>query len=289
MIKFYFKETFNLISRAKSFSFLSLLSMIISLLLIALYFIALNISSGFQKKLGNEFALNIFINDTLNNEDSSALKSFLNSKKYAREVIFIDKNKAAEIFINETGEDLMSLLDYNPLPASFILKISGEYIQTDSIKMIVHQLSNMKGVDEIVFKQEHLKKILDYINIIKKYLLIIAVILFMLTISVVYSTSKLLINSRRDEIETMKLVGAKLYSVKFPHIIYSGFIGLVAGLIVVFISNLYLSQVYKYININILEINNFSTLNNIIIFLSIGPAIGMIVTYITTRKITLKL
>ena len=287
MLKFYCKETFNLISKAKSFSLLSLLSMVTLLLLIALYFTATNISFGFQKKLGNEFALNIFINDTLSSEDFNNLKNVFDSKNYIRDIIYIDKNKAAEIFINETGEDLKNLLDFNPLPASFVLKISEEYIQSDSLKKIVSQLSNLKGIDEIVFKQEHLKKILDYINAIKKYLLIVALILFFLTTSVVYSTARLLINSKTNEIETMKLVGSKLYSIRLPLFIYFGLLGFAAGFIILFISNLYLSQLYRYINNS--DKNDFNNLNNIITFLLIGPAIGIIISFITTRKTTLKL
>lgn len=287
MLKFYIKETYNLIFKAKAFFLLSFLSMLMLLLLVVLYSAAMSLSSGFQKKLGDEFALNIFISDSLKNEDLNNLNEIFHSKHYVREVDFINKQKAAKIFNDETGEDIMSLLDFNPLPSSFILKISGEYIHSDSLNKIVYQLSKLKGVDEIIYKQEHLKKILEYINSTKKYLLILLATLFILTISVVYSTSKLLISSRKEEIETMKFVGAKLYSIKLPLFMYSGLAGLAAGLLILFISNLYLSQLYRYINE--LEKNDFYNLNNIFTFLSIGPAIGMIVSYITTRKITLKL
>jgi len=286
MIIFWFKEALRIFSRAKSSFILSLISLSISIMLIAASFYSIFLSQEIERKIKEQFILNIFLNDSLSIKSLKELKTELTNKDFTSSIIFIDKEKAAETFIKDTGEDFRKILDYNPIPASFLLKLKADYVDKNSIEIIKKQLSNYAGVDEIVFEHEILEKLVNTLKGLQKYIFIITAVLVLISIYITYSTIRFVISLKRDELETMKLVGAKLSTIKMPIILNEIFTGLLASL-------------FSYIIIRIcfFYYSKFGTLAKFyeppgemygIIFF-IGPAISFIVSVFVLRKITLKI
>jgi len=211
----------------------------------------------------------------------------LKSKSYANEVKFISKDEAAEQFISETGEDFKKILDYNPLPASFVVSISENYAFRDSINKLVQDLSLLNDVDEVVFKESLVYRMLNYIDAVKIYLFLITALFCLIAIYLVYATIRLIINARMIDFETMKLVGAKLSTIKIPVLLNS----LIAGIISSALTFLIIRFIYKYLlNIeffqSILNKNHFEYM--LVIFLT-GPILVILVSLFTLRKISLKI
>jgi cell division transport system permease protein len=286
MISFYLREAFKSIRRAKSSFFLSLTSMVIAMLLIIGTVITIQISADFQHDLKNNISINIFLKDNLAKEETTAIEKEIRRKNFVNNVTFIGKDEAAEKFIKETGEDFRRILDYNPLPASFSVTFKENYVDPDSLTKIIPTFSKLKGVDEVVFKQEYVKKILTYLSTFKKYLFIITAILFLISVYIVYSTVKLVTELRLEEMETMKLVGAKLSTIKIPIILNGILIGFIASLISIIIFFLYITYIDKYINL--LKIFNLRNEYYFIGVILLGPFIGFLVSVFSLKKITLK-
>ena len=170
MIFFWIRESFKLIGRAKSSFFLSLISMSIAIGLISASMLSINISNYLQKKLKRSVNINVFLNDTLSKTDISNFKKKLNKEKFVYSISYINKKKAAELFIKDTGEDFRKLIDYNPLPASFVVSLKENYVEQDSIKKVVKKLSVYQGVDEVSLKYEYIYKLISYLNKVKSYI-----------------------------------------------------------------------------------------------------------------------
>jgi len=286
MISFYLKETLRSIKRAKSSFFLSLTSMVISMLLIIGSVMTIQISADFQHELKNNITINIFLKENLTKNESAAIEKEIKQKKFVNTVKYVGKDEAAEKFIKETGEDFRRILDYNPLPASFSVTMLENYVESDSLNNIIPVLSKLNGVEEVVFQQEYVKKILTYLSTFKKYLFIITTILLLISIYIVYSTVKLVTGMKIEEMETIKLVGAKLSTIKIPIILNGILIGFIASLISIIIFFLYITYIDKYINL--LKIFNFRNEYYIAGVLLLGPFIGFIVSIFTLKKVTLK-
>jgi cell division transport system permease protein len=287
MIFFWLKEAVKLIGRAKSSFFLSLISMSISVFLIIASLISIQISNEFQQSIKKNVNVNIFLKDSITVRETELLQLQLNSRNYISTISYISKDEAARNFVKETGEDFRKLLDYNPLPASFQITLKDKYVEKDSLDKIVASLSKLTGVDDVVFQQEFVYGLLSQLDKVKKYIFVITAILFFIAVYIVYSTIKLITRSKYDELETMKLVGAKLSTIKMPIVLNGIFIGLLAGAIslVVFYSLFY------YFG-NLIELRRFFNFNGglyIVVALLIGPFIGSLVSLISLRKITLKI
>lgn len=287
MILFYFSEAFRSIKSAKTTFVLTAIGLTISVLLILFSFITINLSNYYSSILKSNIKINAFLNDSVSEVDQKKLMLELESKSYVNEVKFISKDEAAEIFINETGEDFKKILDYNPLPASFVVRISENYAVSDSINKIVQDLSSIKDIDEVVFKEGFVYKLLNYIEAIKIYLFIITGLFSLIAIYLVYATIRLIINARMIDFETMKLVGAKLSTIKIPVLLN----GLIAGIISGIIAFLVVRFLYQYVsNIDFFQsIINDNHFEYLLIIFSTGPILVLLVSLFTLRKVSLKI
>jgi cell division transport system permease protein len=164
MFFFYIAEALRSIKSAKVFIHLTTVSLTISVLLILFSFITLQLSDYYSSSLKSNIKINVFLKETSNKNDQEKMLSELKAKNYTDSVEFISKDKAAEQFIQETGEDFRKILDYNPLPASFVVQISESYANSDSLNNIIQDLSSLESVDEVVFKEGFIYRLLNYID-----------------------------------------------------------------------------------------------------------------------------
>lgn len=284
---FIIKEAFKLIGRAKASFILSLISLSISVILITASVMLMQVSDYLQKKIKEDININLFLSDNLPQEQIRGIKEILQNRPYVKSVQFIDKDEAAEIFKQETGEDFNKLLEYNPLPASYSIRLRENYFQKDTLNQIINSLSEIPGIDDISFSDEYIFKMISTLSDVKKYVFIITLIIFIISVYIVYSTVKLIVSSRFEELETMKLVGARLLTIKMPVILNSMISGTLAGLIAVGFFILFMSLIDNYISkINFLGTGAYFYLGFALI---LGPVLGFFVSIISLRKLTLKI
>ena len=286
MILFWLREAIKIFGRAKSSFILSLISLSISILLIAASIYSVLLSGKIEDKIKSQLSLNIFLDDSVSTKSIKNIKEGLSNMNYITSINYIDKEEAARIFIEETGEDFRKILDYNPLPASLSLNIKPEYVFKDSLDKILSELNKIAGIDEIVFENQMLMEIVTKLKELQKYIIAITIILVLISIYITYSTIKLIINLKHEELETMKLVGAKLSTIKLPIILNEIITGIFAG-----------SLSFLLIKILLLTISNYGSIPNIlmpttqiyILVFVIGPILSLIVSLVVLRKISLKI
>lgn len=286
-MSFVIKESFKLILRSKLNFFLSLISLTLCVMLIVLSFYLIRASKFLQEYVQQNISLNIFLKDNLNSEVINQFSERLNNQPFTSKIDFISKEKAAEIFLKETGEDFRKILDYNPLPASFTLYLKNEYSSKDSINKIVTTIQKEEIVTEVVSKMEFLQKLISFSEKVKVYIFIFTVFMLLVSVYLVFSTVKLIMNSKYEELETMKLVGAKLSTIKLPIIINIILIGILSGLINLTI----FYSVIKLFNVELsllLLMTGFDIRLLIALILILGPVIGSLITTIALRKISLR-
>lgn len=287
MVYFWAKESLKLIKRAKSSFVLSLISTSISVILISTSLLTIRASDQLQNNLKQNININVFLKDSLSADSILQIKSSIQKNKFIRTIDYISKEEAAENFIKQTGEDFRKLLDYNPLPPSFTVTLKGNFVNKDSLSKISASLSKINGVDEVVFQQEFIYKVLNYLSKIKKYVFAFTFILLFISIYIVYSTVKLIVNSKYEEMETMKLVGAKLSTIKIPIILNCIFTGFLSGVFVLVLFKLIQSYFHNYLPLT--EILGRYNVIYAAVVISIGPLLGLFVSVMTLRKITLKI
>jgi cell division transport system permease protein len=118
-------------------------------------------------------------------------------------------------------------------------------------------------------------------------LLIITACVILIALYLVYTTVKLIINSKSKEFETMKLVGAKLTTIKIPVLLNGLFAGLLASLVctaVFYVSIGFLDSLKSVVNLMIAN-----RPSHLLVMIFTAPILGTLVTYFTLRKVSLKI
>ena len=287
MIIFYFKEAFKSIFYAKASFILTIITLSIAVILIAASVGAIQLSEIFENKLKNNVKVTLFLQDSVKQNSVSFCQEKLLSLKFTNAVTYISKEKAAENFIRETGEDFREILDYNPLPASFIIQLKTEFVAKDSVENFVADLQKYTWVDEVVSGNSFIYRVLKYVDESKQYLFILTAIILLISIYIVYSTTRLITENRMKELETMKLVGAKLSTIKTPIIINNLAAGVIAGIISVLIFELFNSEISTF-----QFLVNFVNDNKMFYYallLIVSPILSLFVTLFALRKLTLKI
>lgn len=286
MIKFYFTESINSFKRAKLSSFITVTTTMIAIMFTAFSIGLFVISNKLNDKLADQVEINIFLEDSLNQEGIGKVRYELTNNENLTSVNFIGKEEAKEKFIKETGQDFESILKVNPLPASFIIKINKKILQENRIESIADSVKNIPGVEEVVYDFDFTLRLLNIIESIKLGVYIASGFFVVLSIYLIYFTNRLIVNSKMNQYTTMKLVGAKLSALKIPLYINGIINGLAAAVISIIILNLLILLFKKFYG-NI-KFDNYIYFFNLILFL-LGCFFGLIGGYFSTGKISLKI
>ena len=252
------------------------------LILIAVSILSIRISESIETYLQNQFEVQVYLKDGLTKLQVENVKNELQKLKNVQSIRFVSKEKAAEKFVKETGEDFRKILDYNPLPASYVITTAGE--GTINFPSLLKSIKKIKEVDDAVFPNALYQKMLFYLKTFQKYIAGLGILLSIIAFYVIFSTIRLIIEGRKDEIETMKLVGGSLFTIKFPLLLNGVFIGLISGFLA--ISFLYALEIFIRVYI-FNRLPNF--LNLTFVLLILGPALGLISSFFASWKISLKL
>ncbi|HSL90632.1 MAG TPA: permease-like cell division protein FtsX [Ignavibacteriaceae bacterium] len=287
MILFFIKESLRLFSRAKLSSFLTFVSTSIAVVLIVISYFLYQSSENLENYLKENISISVFLKDSVQKNKFENIQEEILNTGFISNAEFISKEKAVEIFIKETGEDFRKILDYNPLPSSFNLKLKSDFAEQDSVKKIISTLEAFPWVDEVVYRDDYMQKLLSYIKEFRLYILGITAIILLVSIYLVYSTVRLIINSRTEEFETMKLVGAKLSTIKIPIILN----GLMIGLLSAFAAGILFYLIISYAGgyISTIKVIKFDYVQFLIIMSISGPLLSFLVTLISLRKVSLKI
>ena len=258
---------------------------------IAIFFVTVSVfmillSQKLDTQIKSQIKVNVFLEDSLSSNQIAGLKKTIYADSLVKSIKLINKEEAKRIFIKRTGRDFSTILEANPLPRSFVVSLRPEKLSGKKIDEFSKKIAKLKGVSDVIYDYTLTVRMLHYLNSVKSFIYIAAVVLVLISLYLVYSTNRLAIQSRMDLYNTMKLVGAKLSTIKLPLMFNGLFIGIISGLIAtgIFIA---FTRFLQEINQRIKVIDNEFLFG--VFILGIGIILGLLGSYFATRKITLKI
>lgn len=285
MIGYYFSETFNSFKRAKFSTLIIIITTSVAILLSAFSIMIVLLSNSFSEEVKSRVEMSLFLKDSLSVAHLDSIKSVLRSDSFIGEVKYLSKEEAEGNFIKETGEDFKAVLESNPLPASYVLKFKPNYVNENNFESLVERYKNINGIEDILFDYGTALQILKFIKSVRNFIYAGAFLMICLSIYLVYSNNKLQLNARRELFDTMKLVGAKVFTIKFPLILYGLLVGIISSVLcmAVYIGGLNLiANLYDGF-----KITEWLIMFNFVILI-LGVSFGLIGSLLATRNINLK-
>lgn len=202
-------------------------TMVLFLLGLVVFFVltANNLSVYIRENI----AFSAILDDGMKETSIIKLQESLNKKDYVKQTTYISKEQALKEQIEAMGTDPTEFIGHNPFNASIEIKLNAGYTNPDSIKWIEKELMANKNILEINYPQNLLDSVNKNLQKISFFLLGLAVLLSLISFSLINNTIRLTIYSKRFLIHTMKLVGASWGFIRKPFITRNLWIGILSG------------------------------------------------------------
>jgi cell division transport system permease protein len=164
-----------------------------------------------------------------------------------KDVTFISKNEALDHLKKQMRRQssLLDNLKENPLPAAFEIRMITSSENQDKIEALATRLESLPMVDEVEYGQRWLGRFTNFFNLFKLTGYALGSLFFMATVFIIANTIRLVLYSRREEVEIMRLVGATDRFIKAPFYlegIIQGALGGFIGLSVLFFIFIFISS-----------------------------------------------
>lgn len=146
-------------------------------------------------------------------------------------VRYVSQAEASETFREAFGEGADIFDDEQFLPASYQVRLGGDYAQADSMMVIAARIRTWGSVEDVAFDVASVQAIERNRKAFSAVGTGVALLVVVAALLLVGNTVRLSIYARRMLIRTMKLVGATNRFIRQPFLIEGAAQGLVAGVV----------------------------------------------------------
>ena len=262
--------------------FTTTISVSLVLFLIGLECVILMSARDLIRQVKENVVLTVVMQEEATSDDVIRLTNILNVAPFVLDSRFISREEALQDHIENLGEDPQKFLGYNPLTDAFELRLKESYAQTDSIQVIDTRLSSLPYVDKLIYQADVVSAIDKNLNKVVLVLLVIALALLIIALVLIGNTIQLQIYAKRFIINTMRLVGATPWVIKWPFIRRNLLIGIESSIVACGM----LAGIYYYctshFGIYLFPLNKF-TIGSIVCVLFVS---GFLITFLASLTAT---
>ncbi|RAJ04180.1 cell division transport system permease protein [Chitinophaga skermanii] len=175
--------------------------------------------------------LQVILRDNVKDEAAIALRDTIGRQPFVKNIEYVTKEQAAETMKKEMNEDFVTLLGYNPLYASIVIKMKAGYVEQDSLKMIETNLQQYNNVREVFYQKKIVNSVIDNMKQIGLVILVLSALMAIVVIVLIDNTIRLAMFSNRFLIKTMQMVGATRWFIVKPFDLRSLLNGAISGIL----------------------------------------------------------
>lgn len=217
------------------------------LVLIGLVMLSVQTTRNLSDYVREHLTVTVMLGDSVSAKDGKALCKRLQQRPYARQVNYISKEQALREQTEAMGSDPSEFLGVNPFVATLEMRVKADYANSDSLKMIAADLmKNKRMVTEVAYQEDLTDRVNRNLQRVSFVLLLLAVLLIIVSYSLISNSVRLSVYSRRFDIHTMKLVGASWGFIRNPFMKRACSVGLVAALLACALLGGVVYALYRY-------------------------------------------
>jgi len=206
------------------------------------------------------------------------LQKKLDKERFVKSTDYITRERAAQEFSDELGEDFVGFLGYNPLLPSIELRLNASYANPDSIRFIEQKLQAYYGVKEVDYHRSLVDQINRNVNKISMVILGFSLILLLIAIALINNTIRLSVYAKRFLIRSMQLVGATQKFIQRPFLSKAVLNGFLSGVIAI---GLLLLLLY-FTSQKIPELLELQDIKMFVILFALVILLGILISWIST-------
>lgn len=175
--------------------------------------------------------ITVMFDDTATDREAAVVCRKLQTKPYVTHLEYISREQALKEQTKALGTDPSEFLGVNPFVPSAEIHLRASCANSDSLKWIGKQIRAYDRVAEVSYQKDLMESVNSNLQKVSLVMIVLAVLLTVVSFSLINNTVRLGIFARRFSINTMKLVGASWSFIRKPFISMAVLEGLLAGII----------------------------------------------------------
>jgi cell division transport system permease protein len=247
MMMLFFKRAIDDIFQNRFLNFVTIITISLTIL-IASAFILFFVNTGeIINSWKRGLRIMAYLKPGIHNADLTNLKRTIQSLDGVHTLRFISKQEAIDRLKAQMQHQssLFENLTENPLPDSFEIRMTASTGSWQKIEFLAAQIGSLTLIEEVEYGRRWIGRFVRIISLFRLAGYAMGALFFMATVFIIANTIRLVIYSRREEVEIMRLVGATDSFIKMPFYIeglIQGAVGAAMGLVMLFISFFFISS-----------------------------------------------
>lgn len=181
-----------------------------------------------SKEVQENIKFEVFFDDAAGDMAMKGIQDDLKAKPFVREVHFISKDEAAQLYVQQFGEDFTQVLQFNPLKASLEVFIVNDKTDPEELKTLIATLEKDDAVYEVNYAKPVVENIGSQLRTLSLIFIVLISLLLIISLALINNSIRLSFYSQRFLIKSMQLVGATRRFIMSPYIgsaLMQGFLG----------------------------------------------------------------
>jgi cell division transport system permease protein len=261
-----------------------------------LYFFQ-GMSGYLTQEIQNKIDITAYFKEETQEEDILNVKEqIIKTSPNIKSIDYVSREDALEVFNEKHQENAVLIralqeVGDNPFLPSLNITTNGDPLQYEQVANVLQTSDFSNLIDKVDFsqKKDTIKKIYSITSKINQFGILLSLIMALVAILVVFNTIKLAIDNSKEEISTMKIVGASDWFVRGPFIICGAIYGFIAFAMCFVISGLaaYIFSSYLGVIMPGFSLIKYFLTNAwifVLIQLGFGVGVGVISSFIVVKK-----
>lgn len=281
-----FKEAFWGITHHVAMVISTANAVTITLVLVSVLSLLIANISQITYDVEDDIQLYVKIENEVLDEDIQSIQNKISRIAGVEEIEYSDADNELDRFIaayGEAGKIYEIYRQDNPLSRVFIIKVANGY----SLAELSTQISTVEGIQSVDFGGATVEDFVKLLNGIREVGTIFVIALALLAIFLIYNTIKITINSRKEEIGIMRLVGATNSYIRSPLVLEGMFIGVLGSIIPILLTIFGYNYIYTSLNgqlvsgiLKLIDVFPFTLWVSLLVLIA-GVTVGVIGSYIS--------
>jgi cell division transport system permease protein len=223
----FIRETIRAIT-SKYWSFIgSVLTVFLASLLAASFALIIKNTGLAVEKLKAQASIEVYLKADIDSLTQEYLHGNLVANKAILNVKYISKDMALERLKVTFGEDMLSGIVGNPLPASYELTLEPLVYDGDYYQRLVDSIKALPGVDDVGYVPAAVAKLKNVFTIVAVLGFFIGILVILACGFIIGNTIGVSVANRHLTFYVMRLVGASNSFVRIPYLLMGLLIGLI--------------------------------------------------------------
>ncbi len=232
-LRYFLVESLTSMRRGKGISFLAVATIAIALTILGVFLYFSGNLAALVQRWSDEVQLTVYLEDSIAPADRGEIETRLRQDVVVEEVRFVSKQDALDRFLRDFQElgGLTDLLEINPLPASFEVRLQPDQRSPEALRRFAGGLEPLDGVEEVDYDTGWVKRLDSLVVLARGAGTLFGAVLLLAATFTTSNVIRLAMYSRRDEVEILQLVGATRSFIQGPFLMEGLLQGLAGGLL----------------------------------------------------------